>query len=86
MSTPDYPVQAQARYNVLSIVAIIGAFVVPLIGAIVGFIALRQIGSTGERGRGLALAAVVLGLAFTVVYILVVALSIVSASVNVSTY
>jgi len=46
---------------VLSIIALIAAFVVPLAGIIVGAIALGQIKKTGESGHGLALAGLVLG-------------------------
>lgn len=87
MTTSNTPAVAQARFNTLSIVAIIGAFVVPLIGSIIGFVALGQIKRTGERGHGLALAAVVLGIVFTVLYIAIAVLTaVVSASVSVSGY
>jgi hypothetical protein len=56
--------------NVLSIVALIGAFVIPLAGIIVGFISLGQIKKTGEAGHGLALAGVVLGFVFTAFYLI----------------
>lgn len=72
MSTPAYSGSSLAKYNTLSIVAIIGAFIVPLIGAVIGFIALGQIKKSNERGRNLALASIVLGLAFSVIYIIVV--------------
>lgn len=51
----------QQRFNTLSIVAFILAFVVSLGGVICGHIALSQIKRTGERGRGLAVWALVLG-------------------------
>ncbi len=56
--------------NVLSIIALIGAFVIPLAGIIVGAIALGQIKKTGEAGHGLALAGVIVGAAFTFLYII----------------
>ena len=56
--------------NVLSIIALIGAFVIPLAGIIVGAIALGQIKKTGEAGHGLALAGVILGIVFTLFYII----------------
>ena len=52
--------------NVLSIIALIAAFVIPLAGIIVGAISLGQIKRTGEGGHGLALAGVILGIVFTV--------------------
>jgi len=56
--------------NVLSIIALIAAFVVPLAGIIVGAIALGQIKKTGESGHGLALAGLVLGAVFTLFYVI----------------
>ena len=58
--------------NVLSIIALIGAFVIPLAGIIVGFIALGQIKRTGEGGHGLALAGVVLGFVFSILYVILI--------------
>lgn len=52
---------AQAPFNVLAIVGFVLAFVVSLGAVICGHIALSQIKRTGERGHGLALAAVILG-------------------------
>jgi hypothetical protein len=54
----------QNQTNVLAIVALIGAFVLPLAGIICGHIALAQIKRTGERGHGLALAGTILGYVF----------------------
>ena len=67
------PAAAPARpTNTLSIIALIGAFVIPLVGIIVGFIALGQIKKTGEGGHGLALAGVVLGFVFSILYVLLI--------------
>jgi hypothetical protein len=67
------PAAAPARpTNTLSIIALIAAFVIPLAGIIVGFIALNQIKRTGEGGHGLALAGVVLGFVFSILYILLI--------------
>jgi hypothetical protein len=64
----SYPAYGQVstapRTNVLAIVAFILAFFISIAGVIVGFIALSQIKRTGEGGRGLALAAVILGFVF----------------------
>jgi hypothetical protein len=51
------------KWNVLSIVA----FVISLLGfniiaVILGFIALNQVGKSGERGKGFANAAIIIGL------------------------
>lgn len=56
--------------NVLAIVALIAAFIVPLAGIICGHIALGQIKRTGEGGHGLALAGTVLGYVFTALYVI----------------
>lgn len=58
------------KTNTLAIVGLILAFLVPLIGAILGHVSLGQIKKTGEEGRGLALAAVIVGWAFTALSIL----------------
>jgi ABC-type spermidine/putrescine transport system permease subunit II len=57
----QYGQAPQQRFNTLSIVAFVLAFVVSLGAVICGHIALSQIKRTGERGRGLAIAALVLG-------------------------
>jgi hypothetical protein len=50
------------KWNVLSIVAfVIVFFGFSIISIILGFIGLNQIKKTGERGRGLALAAIIIG-------------------------
>lgn len=53
------------RTNVLAIIGLILAIFFPLVGAIVGHVALSQIKKTGEDGRGLALAAVIVGWSLT---------------------
>jgi len=60
------PVIAQRpSTNVLAILALVSAFVVPLILPIVlGYIALGQIRRTDQEGRSLALAAVIIGWVF----------------------
>jgi uncharacterized protein YacL len=50
-----------ARYNVLAIVSLVSAFFISLVAIITGHIALSQIKRTGEQGRGLAIAGLVLG-------------------------
>lgn len=54
------PVQ-EPRYNVLAIVSLVSAFVISLVAVITGHMALGQIKRTGEKGRGLAIAGLVLG-------------------------
>lgn len=62
-----------AKTNTLAIVGLILAFVVSLGGLIVSLIALNQIKQTGEGGRGLALAGVIIsaiGLVIGVLYVI----------------
>lgn len=70
------PVSAQPGYpqgyaapptNTMAIVALVLAFIVPLVGAILGHVALGQIKRTGESGHGLALAGVIIGWVFTAI-------------------
>ncbi|GIT81491.1 hypothetical protein LLS1_31600 [Leifsonia sp. LS1] len=75
MSAPYQPVQpatapGSERWNVLAIVGFVGSFFVSLLGIILGFIALSQIRRTGERGRGLAIAGIVIGFVAVVVTVL----------------
>jgi len=76
---PVYPAYGQqpaaAGYyapptNTLAIVALVLGFVVPLGGIICGHLALGQIKRTGEGGRGLALAGLILGYVFTAIIVL----------------
>jgi uncharacterized protein YacL len=49
------------RWNVFAILAIITVWFTVILGLVFGHIALSQIKKTGERGRGLALTAVIVG-------------------------
>ena len=53
--------QAPAKTNVLAIISLVSAFFVSLAAVITGHIALNQIKKTGEQGRGLAIAGLVIG-------------------------
>jgi hypothetical protein len=48
-------------WNVMSIVALISAFFIPLLAVILGWVSVRQIARTGEQGKPLAIVALVLG-------------------------
>ena len=54
--------------NRLAPVALILAILVPVAGAVLGHITLRQIDHNGEGGRGLALAATIIGWVGTVAW------------------
>ncbi|PZF58943.1 DUF4190 domain-containing protein [Curtobacterium sp. MCSS17_008] len=76
---------ATDRYNVLAIVGFILAFVVNIAGLVVSIIALGQVKRTGERGRGLALAGVIISaisLLFSVISIIVVIVAAGSAGMS----
>ncbi len=57
-----------APTNRLAPVALILAILVPIAGAILGHLTLRQIEQTGEPGRGMALAATIIGWVGTVAW------------------
>ncbi len=74
---PVAPVAARAKTNVLAIISLVSAILggTALIAIIAGHIALGQIKRTGESGRVLALAGVIIGyiaIIFTLIWIAVV--------------
>ncbi len=77
---------AQPGYNTLAIVGFILAFFVNLVGVILGFVALSQIKRTGEQGRGLAIAAIIIGLAEIVLGIIFAIIIIASLGVAAANY
>ena len=87
---PPQPSAAPApaeKWNVLSIIAfIIVFFGFSLISIILGFIGLNQIKKTGERGRGLAIWAIVLGFVSIVIGIIawIAFVAIIAANPNVT--
>jgi len=75
------------NYNVLAIVGFIASFFVSIVGIVLGFVALSQIKRTGEKGRGLALAAVIIGfvaIALTVLFTILFVVA--AANIDPSTY
>lgn len=68
------PGQVAQKTNTLAIVSLVSAFFISLVAVITGHIALNQIKQTGEGGRGLALAGVILGyigIVFGIIYAVV---------------
>lgn len=63
MTQPEYgyPAPTQQKFNTLAIVGFVLSFFVSLAGVICCAIALSQINTRGERGRGLAIAGLVIG-------------------------
>ena len=66
------PYQVEQPWNVLSIIGFILAFVIPPAGLIISIIALIQQSRSKERGRGLAIAGIVVGAVIVVLTIVVV--------------
>ena len=65
---PGYPVPAPTGTNPLAIVALVLAIVcVPPIGLDLGVIALIQVNRSGQQGRGIAIAAIVISAVVTVI-------------------
>ncbi|MFC9559314.1 DUF4190 domain-containing protein [Agromyces sp. NPDC056965] len=72
---PAYAQAPAGKTNVLAIVSLVSAFFVSLAAVITGHIALSQIKKTGEQGRGLAIAGLIIGyvgLAAGLIWIIVV--------------
>lgn len=64
MTQPEhgaYGAPPQQRFNTLAIVGFVLSFFISLAGIVCCAIALSQINARGERGRGLAIAGLVIG-------------------------
>lgn len=72
---PRSIVASAERTNTLAILSLIFVFVFPLIGVILGHIARSQIRRSGERGKGLAFAALIIGYIAISAVLLVVTVS-----------
>lgn len=71
---PQYQTQPPVRAtNTLAIIALITSFFLSVVGVILGHISLSQIKRTGEGGRGLAIAALVVGYIGIAVWAIVIA-------------
>ena len=80
---PAAPAPQQSK--TLSIVALILAFLVAPVGAILGFVALNQSKKAGEK-NGMALAAIIIGIVFTLIWIISVIVSIALIGAGTSAY
>lgn len=65
-------IQSASKLNTMAVVALVAAFVVSPLGAILGHVALNQIKTSGERGRLVAIWALVLGYLGTIGYVIVI--------------
>nr|WP_246306445.1 MULTISPECIES: DUF4190 domain-containing protein [Herbiconiux] len=80
---------AEQKWNVLAIVAfVISLLSFNVIAIVLGAIALSQIKKTGEKGRGLALAAIIIGAVTIVFYIVlfIVIFAVAASQGTVTTY
>lgn len=66
--------------NVLAVISFVGSFFVSLLGPILGFIALSQIKRDHSRGRGLAIAGIIVGFANMLISVVVAVLLTLAAS------
>jgi hypothetical protein len=64
-----YAVAQQTRTNTVAVIALIFSILGGWIGVFLGHIALWQINRSSERGRGVAIAALIVGYAWLAVYI-----------------
>tara|TARA_R110002051_G_scaffold302606_1_gene371065 strand:+ start:3010 stop:3267 length:258 start_codon:yes stop_codon:yes gene_type:complete len=53
------------RTNTLALIGFIAAFMIPIVGVVLGAMGRKQITSSGESGRGLARAAIIIGIVGT---------------------
>jgi peptidyl-prolyl cis-trans isomerase B (cyclophilin B) len=83
VSSPSYSASqnVQPRFNAMAIAAFIVVFFASVVGLVLGYVALSQIKHSHENGRGLALAAVILGWVGTIGAILLVGLFLVGTFV-----
>ncbi|UBQ01287.1 DUF4190 domain-containing protein [Curtobacterium sp. TXMA1] len=59
----------QAPFNELAVLAFVLAFVTGIVGVVLGAVALHQITKTGQRGRKLAMAAIVIGSILAIAFV-----------------
>ena len=72
------------RTNTLAILSLVAAFVASFVGVVLGIVALLQIRRSGEAGRGLAIAAIAIGVLVTAFFVLAFALPYIVNAVSAS--
>ncbi len=80
MSVQRGDTRPEDRTNTLAIVSFVSSFVISIVGIVTGHMALRQIRRSGEGGRGLAIAGLVIGYVFVGLTVLFVGSVLVGAS------
>jgi hypothetical protein len=77
------------KTNILSIIGLVSAFFIPLVGLVLSIIGLVQINKRGEKGKGLAIsgivASVLIGLA-QLLFVLLVIFAATSSTITLTTY
>jgi len=74
-STPQ-----SSQTNGMAIAALITSFFVSILGIILGFVALNQIKTSGEQGRGLALAGIIIGFVAVGITVLIIIITVAAAA------
>ena len=69
-----------SQTNGMAIAALITSFFVSILGIILGFVALNQIKTSGEQGRGLALAGIIIGFVAVGITVLIIIISVATAA------
>ncbi|MEB4614428.1 DUF4190 domain-containing protein [Leucobacter sp. M11] len=70
-AAPGYAQAASQRTNVLAIITMIAAFLMPVAGIITGHLSLRELRTSGEQGQGLAKAGLILSYVFTALIVII---------------
>ena len=76
---PPYGYPVAGGTNGFAIAAFVCAFFLPLLGVVFGFLALNQIKRTGEGGRSLAIAGIVISIAL-MAFFLILSISLIAAA------
>ncbi|WP_396898505.1 peptidylprolyl isomerase [Mycolicibacterium sp.] len=77
LDQPGYPPPVSPRTNSLAIASLVCAFLFAPLGIVFGHMSLSQIKRSGEQGRGLAMAGLIIGYVLTVVTIIAVIVALV---------
>jgi len=60
----------EQKTNIFAILSIVCAFLVPLLGIAFGIVALVQIQDSGEKGKGLAIAGIIISVVWPMLFFL----------------
>ncbi len=65
----------ERKFNVMAILSFALSFFVPLVGLILGIIALKQIKISSEKGKGFAIAAIILNVLYIVIFVAILGIA-----------